>query len=263
MIFLGFDLSNAENRVLLMLTRDARMVELARSAPHEVDMHRENAAVLFDVPAERVTKEQRHLGKVISHGAQRGMKGRTLSDHILKELDVLIEPAKCERFIAAYFRKYAPVQSYFSDIRRQVLKYRALANTWGYVMRFDYLHLDDDAVFREAYSFLPQSEVAFLLNCYGFDPVYAEMMRRYGRPPNNHSHDSLLLSVPAGDAWDVVQFVRAHLERPRVYGGNELTIPVTVSVGSTWDMDVEFVRPPTRTQMEEAAQQRERKDELC
>lgn len=260
MIFLQGDLSQAENRVGLMLTRDPKMIELARTAPWEMDMHAFNAGIVFgtdhmdrlkrESPAE--FKEFRQLGKEISHGGQRGMGGQKLSDRIFKRTGRYIPPDVCDKHIASYMRFYAPLKDYFKDIRLQVVKYRALVNSWGRLLRFEHDHLDDDAVFREAFSFLPQSEVADLLNQYGFRPFYAEMMQRYHRPPNLQVHDSLLASVPPEDAYDLAMFLKAQLERPRVYYGNTLTIPVSFSVGSTWDVEVEFAKPFTRDEFEAA-----------
>ena len=261
MIFLQADLSQAENRVGLMLTRDPRMIELARTAPWELDMHSFNAGIVFgddhmarmkrENPSE--FKELRQLGKAISHGGQRGMGGQKLSDRIFKVTSRYIPPDVCDKHLAAYMRYYAPLKDYFKDIRLQIVKYRALLNSWGRLLRFTYDHLDDDAVFREAYSFLPQSEVADLLNQYGFRPLYAEMMRRYNRPVNLQVHDSLLVSVPAEDAYDVAMFLKDALERPRIYYGAPMTIPVSFSVGSTWDVEYEFAKPFSRAEFDERA----------
>lgn len=251
-LFLNFDLSNAENRIVLALTRDAEMLRLARSAPWELDMHTENAAAIFGKPAADVTKEERQLGKVISHGAQRGMRGATLSERILKATGVFMSNEQCERYIDTYIARYAPLADYFKDVRMCVLRHRALCNTWGRIIRFDYDNLSEGNVFFEAYSFLPQSECGDLLNQWGFLPLYGAMMRAYGRPPNLQLHDSVLASIPPNDIWDVMQFVRRNLGRPRVYYGEALTIPINFSIGRTWAMDVEFDRPPTRSEVEAA-----------
>lgn len=253
MIFLGADLSNAENRIVLALTREPSMLALARSKPWELDLHTENVTIIFGTPAAQVTGDERFLGKVVSHGAQRGMGGRTLSDRILKQLGVVLTPEECDRHIAAYMRRYWPVKDYFKDIKLQVLKYKALANTWGRIMRFAYDNFQDDAVFREAYSFLPQSEIIDLMNMWGFKPWSRWLQQHTGKPVVHHGHDSLTACVPAALAYDAALALRATLERPRVYYNNELTIPVVFSLGKTWRMSVEYKQLPSRAEFTAAA----------
>lgn len=253
MIFLNFDLSQAENRVTLMLTRDAKMIEMARTAPWELDMHSLNAEIIWGERWKEIP-DARHLGKKVSHGAQRGMSARRLSDTILKDLGLFVEELECEKHLTTYMRYYAPLKDYFKDIRLQVVKYRMLCNTWGRILRFTHDNLDDAGVFREAFSFLPQSEVADLLNQWGFKPLYYWLKRE--KPwcrINLQVHDSVLLSCRPSDVWEIRAFVQSRLERPRVYYGNRLTIPVDFSLGSTWATEFEFKKPPTREEFEAAA----------
>jgi DNA polymerase I-like protein with 3'-5' exonuclease and polymerase domains len=266
MIFLSGDLSQAENRVVLMLTRDQEMITLARS---DEDMHALNMRIVFGDrhvdELQRIDpdafKEARTVGKKVSHGAQRGMSAQRLSDTILKDLGVYVPVPECEQHLRSYMRRYAPLEEYFNDLRLQVVKYRALCNSWGRILRFTYDALDDGSAFREAFSFLPQSEIADLLNQWGFKPLYHYLKQHYpGRAHiNMQVHDSLLLSCEPQDAWDIAQVMRRRLERPRCYYGNLLTIPVDFSIGSTWDTEYELKGAVSRKEFEAAAWEAEEK----
>ena len=99
MIFLEADLSQAESRVVFMLTGDPELVRLARLPSWEYDGHSENAKdILGAKPTDPDWKQKRHVGKIVSHGAQRAMQGLRLSDSILKELGVFISPEKCDGY---------------------------------------------------------------------------------------------------------------------------------------------------------------------
>ena len=64
------------------------------------------------------------------------------------------------------------------------------------------------------------------------------------------THDSLTVSCPAEEAYDVAAFLRESLERPRTYYGTSLVIPVEVKIGRTWKMDHEYKRLPDRDEFD-------------
>lgn len=66
-VFVELDASQAESRVVSVLTRDAEMVELAQTPPWAFDVHKFNAGIIFKVTPDVVTKEQRQLGKRAVH----------------------------------------------------------------------------------------------------------------------------------------------------------------------------------------------------
>lgn len=261
MIFLEADLSRAEERVELMLGRDPRDIEQARSMPWEFDSYRLTAARMYNVPESQITKDQRYLGKRTTLAALRGLAGDRMADELSKD-ELYFTSEECSRFLAAYHAAHPAIQgTYLPDVRKQVLQYRALVNTWGRITRWDY-HRLSEKLFLEAYSFLPQSEVADLVNQWGLKPVAKALESGFARI-NAQVHDALLISCLPGDAYMIAQFIRNTLERPRIYANNVMTIPVCFKLGSTWAGDHEFNRLPHETEFTEAAYECERKRLAC
>lgn len=252
------DLSAAESRVVRMLSRDPKMRELARVRPDEMDVHRYNASQVFGVREADVTKDQRFFAKIVEHGAQRDMHGQTMSDGLLK-MGIVRTADECQRDIDAYHaRNPAVKEHYFADVRKQVFRHRALANTWGRTITFDDLRLDD-VLYRQAYSFLPQSEVADILNQWGFVPLFHALRNtQFSGTINAQVHDALLISCKPEHAWNIATFLVSHLERPRIYLGEEMTIWCEVAIGSTWKKSHEWKRLPSRDEMTQAALECER-----
>jgi DNA polymerase-1 len=100
---LSADYSQIELRLLAHLSQDATLIESFRSGE---DVHRRTAALIFGVPADQVTPEQRARAKTINFGVIYGMG----STRLAREIAISLEEAK--RFIDAYFATYPGVHRY-------------------------------------------------------------------------------------------------------------------------------------------------------
>ena len=271
-VFLEFDESQIEGRVVLALTGDAELFKQASTRPHEWDMHTHNAALIFGLSYEGLkrdlksddklvkarAKEFRYFGKRGVHGAQRDMRGRRLSETLILD-GVYKTPAECDRMLEAYHASVPQIRTnYFRWIRGLVMRDRLLLNSWGRRMDFRYDRLGPE-LFRQAYSFLPQSECADLLNQRGVIPVHRYFMDNLGYPPNLQVHDSMLCSVEPNHAYDLAKFVEKTLEYPIPCGGFRLVVPVTFKLGSSWECEFDWDKLPSREEFTEAALACERK----
>lgn len=246
---------------MLALTGDPKLVEWAQSKPWEFDMHVLNVSIVFemsmaDLDALKKTdpvefKKRRYLGKKFVHGAQRDMGGARLSGELLKD-GFVIPVESCEKAITAYHTTCPAIREWFTYIRQMVTAERMLVNSWGRRIDFTYDRLDDN-LFRQAYSFLPQSEIADLMNQRGVIPVTRYCLATLGHAPNVQVHDSLLISCWPHQAYDLAECIRTNLEQPLLINGTRLSIPVEFKLGRTWAGDVEFKRLPSRAEFTEAA----------
>lgn len=248
-IFLEVDMSQIESRVVFCLTGNEQLIELARTKPWEFDQHTYNASKLFRVPENQVTKEQRHIGKIAVHGAQRGMRGKKLSENLLKQGTVKT-PHECDELVDRYFEEFPALNEYFSSTRKRVLADRKLENSWGRIWDVRWEWFSDD-LYRRAYSFLPQSETADLLNQWGLIPLHRHLQALATRVQDAprlvmQIHDALLVSTPPAYAYELAVFLQRNLERTRTLtNGVELSVPVTFKVGRTWAGDFEMNQLPT------------------
>ena len=259
-ILLEVDCSQAESRVVYVLSGDDTLYDLALREPHDFDAHSYNAALIFGCPLDKVTKEQRYLGKKSVHGAQRGMGGDKLADELLKD-NVVRTPDECQRMIDRYLREHPGINAYFEWVRGQVLREKRLTNSWGFCWDVSHEKMDAE-LYRRAYSFLPQSEVAFLLNVWGLIPIaeflatwfpWIEQVRIASQV-----HDSIVLSIErrAPTIMAVCQALNDHLTQPRTYqtarGPRELSMPIEFKLGSTWVAEHEWKRLPTEHEVADA-----------
>lgn len=242
--FVKFDMSQIENRIELMLTRDPEMIRLARSKPWEVDMHTENAALVCGIPIANVAKADRKLGKESNHAAQRGMGAAMMQERLLLQ-GIVKTIDECQTLLDRYFKRYAPIKDYFKDIRMEVARTRCLASTWSDVVTFPYTRLDE-ASFGFAYSWLPQVEARGIVNAGLRAYAAEEATGAVGTRFHLQVHDELLFSVEPDVAWDFARWMVARLEQPRCYFGEEMTVPVTIALGTSWACEREWKQLPAR-----------------
>jgi DNA polymerase I-like protein with 3'-5' exonuclease and polymerase domains len=265
-IFLEVDASQIEARIELMLTRDAKMLELARARPTELDMHTRNAALIFrmdeaaltaelkssDAKVKAAAKEKRYLGKKTGHAAMRGMGAKRFAETLLLE-DVVRTIPECDEMLKGWMRAHAPIDDYFADCRRVVSQSRALVSTWGDIWRCTYDRFDE-VLWGKVYSWLPQTECARQMNHWGFEPMFAYLAaEKPWAHINLPVHDSLLTSCRPNDAYDIAAFIKATFERARYYFGEPLTVPVTFKLGENWAGRYEFDDLPSRAEFTAAA----------
>lgn len=277
-IWLEVDLSQAEDRVVKMyaaaVTKDPERRDLllarARANPWENDEHMRGAAIIFYnsqraitdqffANDERVTKPQRYLAKRARHASNYDMKGKRLAEETLKD-GVVLSDEEGQVYIDAILDRDIPeVRLWQMSIRREILLYKALTNSWGLIFDYTYDRLSDE-LYREGYAAKPQSDVGILLNRWGFAPMdryCITLSKQYPHLPSPvihlQMHDALHFSTPPELAWSIYSEARHNLERPRVYAGNACTIPLEVKLGKNMKGSVEFKKPPTRRAFEEAA----------
>jgi uracil-DNA glycosylase family 4 len=255
MVFVEADLSQAEDRIVKMLaaaiTGNQSLRARARAMPWENDEHRRAASIVFKKPVTAVTKVERQIAKPIRHGVNYNEGALTISEVLSKD-GLTFTPEECQKALDALHAADPDIRVWQADVRKTVMTHKCLVNSWGRMLTFDHERLDDDA-YRRGYAFVPQSEVPDLVNQWGLIPVVA-WLKSTGRKSVLHlqGHDSLLLSCPPDEVWDVMAFLRASLERPRTIGREPLVIPVEFKAGRTWAATVEWKKPPTRDEVEAA-----------
>jgi uracil-DNA glycosylase family 4 len=247
-VFVRVDLSQVEDRMVKMYTRSPKMIELANLTPDIYDAHTENAKAIFGV--EKPTKEQRNLGKKAVHAAERGMMGDKLSENLLKE--GIVKTAKqCQAMLDIFHKKNPEIEErYFTWVRQEIINGGVLVNSWGRRLDYRGLRYDQD-LYREGYSFYPQSENADLIAQFGLKKLGFWLISEKKRSRINlQVHDELIISCPLEEAFDVAAFLINSLEQPREIFGRVLRVPACVTIAASWYGGREWKRLPGREEFE-------------
>ena len=263
MVLIEVDGSQVEARVdyalIYHLTGEKAIYEKAMMRPDEYDQHTENASFIFNTPTDRVTKDQRYLGKKCVHGAFRDMQGVKLAGELLKD-GYVMTGAECQGYIEAFKRRVPGIDDLFRWVRRRMIEHRYLENSWGRRLYFTYDRFGDEC-YRRGYSFDPQSECADWMNQFGLVPFFwytQEESRREGvsvATINVHAHDALVFSARPQYAYAATKFLVDSLEQARQFYGMSLSIPCEIKVGTSWKGQHEFKRLPSRDEFDSAVSQ--------
>ena len=116
-VFLVADYSQVELRLIAHLSEDEAFIQAFLQGG---DIHRQTAAIIFEVPLENVTSEMRGQAKTINFATIYGQGPFALA----RQLGITQDEAKA--FIAQYFQRFAGVRAYLDRMVR-------LARDRGYV----------------------------------------------------------------------------------------------------------------------------------
>ena len=101
------DYSQIELRILAYLSQEESLVD---SFARNEDIHKRTASILYDIPIEEVTKEQRRNAKAVNFGLLYGMGATKLA----RETKTTLSQAK--EFIATYFERLGRVKKLHASI---------------------------------------------------------------------------------------------------------------------------------------------------
>ncbi len=105
-VLLAADYSQIELRLLAHLSQDPAFVQAFRAGG---DIHRQTAAIIFDVPLEDVTKDMRARAKTINFATIYGQGAHALSQQLK------ITHAEAKEFIEKYFERFQKVREYLDS----------------------------------------------------------------------------------------------------------------------------------------------------
>ncbi len=112
-LLLAADYSQVELRILAHIAEEERLIEAFRQ---EQDIHAVTASLLFDVPLDQVTYDQRGLGKTINFATIYGVSAFGLSSR------TDMDPAEAQQFLDQYFATYPNVRQYIDDTIRKAVE---------------------------------------------------------------------------------------------------------------------------------------------
>lgn len=225
-LFISADYSQIELRVLAYLSQDENLVQSFISGH---DIHAETAARLFNAPLERVTHEQRQIGKRINFSILYGLTPFGLS----KDMKIPLKDAK--GYIEAYFNQYPGVNRWMAEVIEQVMLTGYVDTHWGRRRYIPTIFEKNRALHEEAKRLAintkAQGTAAEIMKI-GMIKIAEEFKRqKLEAAIVLQIHDEILVSAPEKQVEDVENIVKVQLES--VVSWN-IPLVVTTRHGSSW-----------------------------
>lgn len=112
-VLLAFDYSQIELRIAAFLSGDLEMIRIFKSGE---DVHTAVAAAVFNVPLEKVTKDERRRAKVINFGIIYGMGINALS------VNLGADRKESQKFYDDYFKKFSRLAKYLDEVKAETAR---------------------------------------------------------------------------------------------------------------------------------------------
>ena len=220
------DYSQIELRIVASLANDQKML---KAFEKKVDIHTQTAAVINDVPPEKVTPLMRRQAKEVNFGVLYGMGAWGLSER------TGITSAEAQRFIARYFETYKEVRKYIQETIE-------LARERGYVETFygrrRYIPEINSGV-QQVRSAAERMAINMPIQGTAADLIKLAMIEIHKELPKisprskmiMQVHDELVFEVPKNEVKKVAQFIQRAMN-----GVYKLRAPIEteVSAGKNW-----------------------------
>lgn len=233
----NIDLSQAENRIVAYISPEPNMIHAFET---KIDLHKQTAGLIFSKPWEEISDElgsseigggnfsERFWGKKANHGLNYDLGYKTFA--FLYE----ISEADAKFIVERYHKAYPGVRQYHAWVRHQLSKNRTLENLFGRKRLF--LDRWGDELFKSAYSYIPQSTVAEIINRRGI--IYTYYNQEIFKPVDLllQVHDNIIFQMNYKKySWEeqakCLILLKESLEAPLTWRGSSFSIPISLEVG--------------------------------
>jgi DNA polymerase-1 len=220
-VLVAADYSQIELRLLAHLSGDLAFVEAFRAGG---DIHRQTAALIFDVPIEAVTKEMRARAKTINFATIYGQGPHALS----RQLGIAHAEAKA--FIERYFQRFHLVRAYL-DSMVEFARHNGFVQTIFNRRRYIPELRDRNFNIR---AFGERTAANSPIQGSAADLIKAAMIRIHRALPAQgleakmllQVHDELVFETPRPELDGLTALVRYEMEHAA-----ELAVPLVVDIG--------------------------------
>ena len=228
-LLVSADYSQVELRVLAHVSQDPALLEAFRNGE---DIHARTAALVYDLPPDQVSPDQRRNAKTINFGLIYGMGAQKLAQ------ELKISTTQAKDFIARYFERLQGLKEFYEGVEASARKH-GFVTTLGGRRRLlpDINSASGQAAAlarRQAINTVIQGSAADIIKLAMLAVARDEHLRELDARLLLQVHDELLLEVPA-DAAEEAGALVARLMQDVCPAGKELSVPLLVDWGTGHD----------------------------
>lgn len=241
-VFVEVDLSQAEARIVALLSEDEDLLQKFNSG---FDVHRWTSALIFGKPMEKITSDERFIGKESRHAGNYNVGKRRFMQMVNGDakkfgIPVEISEYRAGQILETFHSVHPKVKSVFhAQVQSCLQGNRTLINAYG--RKREFLDRLSDQLYGEGYAQIPQSTVR--------DHMSRAMISILNRLPDTEylleAHDAFLSQVPIGEEKDRIGIYLEELEKEIDFSRcslsrGRLRIPGEAKIGENYRDLVKF-----------------------
>jgi DNA polymerase-1 len=223
-VFVSADYSQFELRLAAVLADDKQLIE---DFNNDLDIHAKTASDVYDVPLDKVTKDQRRAAKVINFGIMYGMSPHGLA------VAANMTFVEAKEFIDEYFKLRAPIKKYIDTTLEK-------ADKEGYVETYFGRRRPTPDV--KSSNFMVREGAKRAAANMPIQGTEADLMKMAMLDVDQkieglgeqilQVHDSILVECPEENAEKIANILKETMEG--VYPELKVKLKVDVSTGKNW-----------------------------
>ena len=226
-ILIAADYSQFELRLAAVMAGDKKLIEDFRSG---ADIHLKTAAMMFNLPENEISAEQRRAAKVINFGVLYGMSAHRLAS------ELKINFAEAKSFIDNYFEVRKPIQNFINKTIKQAEEQGFVETLFGRRRPTPDVKSSNfmirEAAKRAAANMPIQGTEADLMK-----RAMIEVGKKITQAELGEQilqiHDSILIEAPTKNAEQVSKILREIMEQ--VCPELDIPLKVDVKIGESWE----------------------------
>jgi DNA polymerase-1 len=221
-VLLSADYSQVELRLLAHFSQDKSMLEAFKN---DLDIHRQTAAEIFNVPLEQVTKDQRNGAKAINFGLMYGQTSFGLSQALR------ISQNEAKKYITNYFHKFHAVKSFLDGLKEK-------AEETGYAITLfgrKRMLPDIKSTNRQVKSMAERMAINSPIQGTAADIIKLAMINIQNELDQKNLQSRMILQVHDELIFDVIPDeleILKELVKEKMENAVSLTVPLNVEMGS-------------------------------
>ena len=226
------DYSQIELRIIAQLSQDPGFIQAYLD---EIDLHKQTASQMFNVPIDSVTKLQRNIAKSINFGLNYGMGASGLKDKLKIDVGIDVTEDEAKRLKDIFQKLYPLVTKYLYNAGEKGFRDGSIRTLGGRLCKT----IDPDGKKVEEYTIknrgknLPVQGLCADMLKIAMGNIFLVLEPRGVRLINS-VHDELVFECNEEEAEEIGEIIKAEMEKAGSLFLKDLPCVVDVTIADFW-----------------------------
>jgi len=226
------DYSQIELRIIAQLSQDPGFIQAYLD---EIDLHKQTASQMFNVPIDSVTKLQRNIAKSINFGLNYGMGASGLKDKLKIDVGIDVTEDEAKRLKDIFQKLYPLVTKYLYNAGEKGFRAGSIRTLGGRLCKT----IDPDGKKVEEYTIknrgknLPVQGLCADMLKIAMGNIFLILEPR-GVKLINSVHDELVFECKEEEAEEIGQIIKSEMEKAGNLFLKDLPCLVEVTIDNYW-----------------------------